>query len=158
MYAGHETRGPSKRFVMSAAKEIVIVEHSEEHSLKASKEAGSNGSGDASGTRAAGTDGPPAVRRRLPDERHSLTITSRWAGRKATSQLVYTRMVCQANCSSGWRRKARRFPGSWILSQQPCLWRCNTASHCGSYATSSATRGLSRAGGRAIQRLATPSR
>ena len=58
---------------MSAAKEIVIVEHGEEHSLSASKEAGSNGSGDPTGTSAVGADGPPAVRRRLPDERHSLT-------------------------------------------------------------------------------------
>jgi len=58
---------------MSAAKEIVIVEHSKEHSLNASKEAGGNGLGDTYGTRAAGTDGPLAVRRRLPDERHSLT-------------------------------------------------------------------------------------
>ncbi len=58
---------------MTAAKEIAIVERSEEHSLSASKEAGSNGSGAANGTHAAGTDGPPAVRRRLPDERHSLT-------------------------------------------------------------------------------------
>jgi ribonucleoside-diphosphate reductase alpha chain len=58
---------------MSAAKEIVIVEHSKELSLKASKEAGSNGSGDLTGTHTAGADGPPAVRRRLPDERHSLT-------------------------------------------------------------------------------------
>ena len=58
---------------MSAAKEIAIVEHSKEHSLKASEEAGSNGSGHATGTPAAGSDGPPAVRRRLPDERHSLT-------------------------------------------------------------------------------------
>ena len=58
---------------MSAAKEIVIVEHSKELSLSASKEAGSNGSGHLSGTSAAGTDGSPAVRRRLPDERHSLT-------------------------------------------------------------------------------------
>jgi len=58
---------------MSAAKEIAIVKHSEEQSLNASKEVGSNGSGDANGMRAAGADGPPAVRRRLPDERHSLT-------------------------------------------------------------------------------------
>lgn len=58
---------------MSAAKEIVIVEHSKELSLKASKESGSNGSGDLTGTHTAGADGPPAVRRRLPDERHSLT-------------------------------------------------------------------------------------
>ncbi|MFZ3266952.1 MAG: hypothetical protein WA172_23315 [Terriglobales bacterium] len=58
---------------MSAAKEIAIVKHSEEHSLNASKEGGSNGSEDPTGTRAAGADGPPAVRRRLPDERHSLT-------------------------------------------------------------------------------------
>ena len=58
---------------MSAAKEIVIVEHSKEHFPNASKEAGSNGSGDTNGTHTAGADGPPAVRRRLPDERHSLT-------------------------------------------------------------------------------------
>ena len=58
---------------MSAAKEMVIVEHSEEHSPKASTEAGSNGSADANATRAPHVDGPPAVRRRLPDERHSLT-------------------------------------------------------------------------------------
>ena len=73
MYAGRERRGRSKRFVMSTAKEIVIVEHSEQHPLNASKEAGSNGSGDPNGKRAAGADGPPAVRRRLPEERHSLT-------------------------------------------------------------------------------------
>jgi ribonucleoside-diphosphate reductase alpha chain len=58
---------------VSAAKEILIVEHSEEHSQKASKDAGSNGSGDANGARVAHADGPTAVRRRLPDERHSLT-------------------------------------------------------------------------------------
>jgi len=58
---------------VSAAKEIVIVEHRQEHSPKASKDAGSNGSGDANGACVAHTDGPPAVRRRLPDERHSLT-------------------------------------------------------------------------------------
>jgi hypothetical protein len=58
---------------MSAAKEIAIVERSEEHSPNASKEAGSGGAGDASGTRATGSDGPVAMRRRLPDERHSLT-------------------------------------------------------------------------------------
>ena len=58
---------------MSAAKEIAIVELSEEQTLNASKEAGSSPSGDASGTRANGTDDPVAMRRRLPDERHSLT-------------------------------------------------------------------------------------
>ena len=58
---------------MSSAKEIVVVEHSKELSLEASKEAGSNGSGDLTGRHTAGADGPPAVRRRLPDERHSLT-------------------------------------------------------------------------------------
>jgi ribonucleoside-diphosphate reductase alpha chain len=61
-----------RRCVMSAAKEIVIVAHNEEHSPKASPEAGSNGSGGANATHAAQTDSPPAVRRRLPDERHSL--------------------------------------------------------------------------------------
>jgi len=73
VYVGRELRGPLKRFVMSAAKEIVIVEHSEGHSLNPSKEAGSSGSGGATATPAVGAEGPPAVRRRLPDERHSLT-------------------------------------------------------------------------------------
>jgi hypothetical protein len=73
MYVGREPRGSSKRFVMSAAKDIVILAHSEEDSLNASKKAGSNGSGDTTGTRAVGTECSPAVRRRLPDERHSLT-------------------------------------------------------------------------------------
>lgn len=58
---------------MSAAKEIVIVEHSDEHSQNGSKDAGSNGSADANATRAAHADDPTAVRRRLPDERHSVT-------------------------------------------------------------------------------------
>src|SRR5437899_6213726 len=58
---------------MSAAKEIMIVEHSEQHPLNASEEAGSHRSGDANGTRAVGADDPSAVRRGLPDERHSLT-------------------------------------------------------------------------------------
>jgi len=58
---------------MSAAKEISIVKRSEEHALSASEVAGSNGSGHANDTRAPGADGPPAFRRRLLDERHSLT-------------------------------------------------------------------------------------
>ncbi len=58
---------------MSAAKEIAIVKRSEEHALSASEVARSNGSGHANDTRAPGANGPPAVRRRLLDERHSLT-------------------------------------------------------------------------------------
>ena len=58
---------------MSAAKEIVITEHSEEQSLKVSKEARSNGVRDTTGTSAVGVECPLAVRRRLPDERRSLT-------------------------------------------------------------------------------------
>ena len=58
---------------MSAAKEIAIVERSEEHSLNASEEAGSSGSADGNVTSTEATNGSPAVRRRLPDERHSLT-------------------------------------------------------------------------------------
>jgi hypothetical protein len=50
MCMGREPRGPSKRSVMSAAKEIVIVAHSEEHSLNATIKAGSIGSGDTTGT------------------------------------------------------------------------------------------------------------
>jgi ribonucleoside-diphosphate reductase alpha chain len=58
---------------MSAAKEIAIVKRSEEHSLNASEEAGSSGSADGNVTSAEATNVSPAVRRRLPDERHSLT-------------------------------------------------------------------------------------
>jgi ribonucleoside-diphosphate reductase alpha chain len=57
---------------VSAAKEIAIVKHSEEHSLNASEE-GSSGSAEGSVTSAEATNVSPAVRRRLPDERHSLT-------------------------------------------------------------------------------------
>jgi ribonucleoside-diphosphate reductase alpha chain len=58
---------------MSAATEIAIVKRSEEHSLNASEEGGSSGSVDGSVTSAEATNVSPAVRRRLPDERHSLT-------------------------------------------------------------------------------------
>jgi ribonucleoside-diphosphate reductase alpha chain len=57
---------------MSAAKEIAIVKRSGEHSLNASEE-GSSRSADGSVTSAEATNVSPAVRRRLPDERHSLT-------------------------------------------------------------------------------------
>jgi len=58
---------------MSAAKEIAIVKRSEEHSLNASEEGGSSGSANGSVTSAEAPNVSPAVRRRLPDERHSLT-------------------------------------------------------------------------------------
>ena len=58
---------------MSAAKEIAIVKRSEEHSLNTSEEAGSIGSADGNVTSTEATNVSPAVRRRLPDERHSLT-------------------------------------------------------------------------------------
>ena len=58
---------------MSAANEISIVRRSEEHSPNASEEGGSSGSGDTNGARAVDMNSPTAVRRRLPDERHSLT-------------------------------------------------------------------------------------
>ncbi len=58
---------------MSAAKEIAIVTRSEEHSLNASEEVGSSGSADGNVTSTEATNVSPAVRRRLPDERHSLT-------------------------------------------------------------------------------------
>ena len=61
------------RCVMSAANEISIIRRKEEHPPNANEEAGSRGSGDTNGERAVDTDGPMAVRRRLPDERHSLT-------------------------------------------------------------------------------------
>lgn len=58
---------------MSAAKEIPIVQHSEQQPLNAGQEAGSNESSGASNARDARANEPPAIRRRLPDERHSLT-------------------------------------------------------------------------------------
>ena len=58
---------------MSAAKEIAIVKRSEEHSLNTSEETGSSGSAGGNVTSTEPTNVPLAVRRRLPDERHSLT-------------------------------------------------------------------------------------
>ncbi len=57
---------------MSEAKEIATIGHSQGHSLKSSDEGGNNGSGAPIGSSAASAN-CPAVRRRLPDERHSLT-------------------------------------------------------------------------------------
>jgi len=55
------------------AKEIVSTEDSERDSLNAEREAVSDGLGQTTNTPAVSTDCPPAVRRRLPDERRSLT-------------------------------------------------------------------------------------
>src|SRR6201988_3092482 len=68
-----KAEGRKVRVVMSAAKEIAIVKRSEAHSLNASEEAGSSGSADGNVTSTEATNVSPAVRRRLPDERHSLT-------------------------------------------------------------------------------------
>jgi ribonucleoside-diphosphate reductase alpha chain len=58
---------------MSAANEIAIVQRSEEHFPKPREEAGKRMLPEANGAEVAGANGSPAVRRRLPDERHSLT-------------------------------------------------------------------------------------
>ena len=125
---------------MSAANEISIVRRSEEHSPNASQEAGSSRSGDTNGARAVDMNSPAAVRRRLPDERHSLAHNFPVGGQEGYITVGCTRMVCRANCSSGWRRKARRFPVSWILSRRQCLWRCSMAYRCGSGDKFSQTR------------------
>ena len=142
---------------MSAAKEIVIIEHSKELSLKASKEAGSNGSGDLTGTQAPGADGPPAVRRRLPDERRSLTHHFSIGGQEGYVTVglyedglageLFIRMAKEGSTVSGL-----------MDSLQPrYLWLCSTECRCRSFATSSATHGLSQAVGREIRRLVMPS-
>ena len=55
------------------AKEIVSIEGSERDSLNTETEAVSDGLGQAANVPAVSVDCPPAVRRRLPDERRSLT-------------------------------------------------------------------------------------
>ena len=56
-----------------SAKEIVSIEGSERDSLNTETEAVSDGLGQAANVPAVSADCPPAVRRRLPDERRSLT-------------------------------------------------------------------------------------
>ena len=56
-----------------SAKEIVSIEGSERDSLNTETEAVSDGLGQATNVPAVSADCPPAVRRRLPDERRSLT-------------------------------------------------------------------------------------
>jgi ribonucleoside-diphosphate reductase alpha chain len=73
MYAGYEPRGPLKRFVMSAAKEIVSLAESESRSRNTSEPAGIDGLTQTANTPAVGTEGVGAVRRRLPDERRGIT-------------------------------------------------------------------------------------
>src|SRR4030081_2516199 len=143
---------------MSAAKEISIVRRNEEHSLNASEEAGSNESGDANGTRAVGADGPSAVRRRLPDERHSLTHHFSVGGQEGYVTVGLYEDGLPGELFIRMAKEGSTVSGLWILSQPQCRWRCSMVSRCRSCATSSATHGLSPAGGRAIPRLATPSR
>jgi ribonucleoside-diphosphate reductase alpha chain len=71
--APKKVAGRKVRCTMSAAKEIAIVQRSEEHFPKPREEAGRSMLPDANGAEVAGTNGSPAVRRRLPDERHSVT-------------------------------------------------------------------------------------
>jgi ribonucleoside-diphosphate reductase alpha chain len=56
-----------------SAKEIVSIEDSERDSLKTDTETVSDGLGQATNAPPVSADSPPAVRRRLPDERRSLT-------------------------------------------------------------------------------------
>ncbi len=72
MPAAQGSRGRMARWVMSA-KEIVSVEDSERDSRNAGPEAVGDGLRQITTTPAVSADCPPAVRRRLPDERRSLT-------------------------------------------------------------------------------------
>jgi ribonucleoside-diphosphate reductase alpha chain len=56
-----------------SAKEIVSIEDSKRDSLKTDTEAVSDGLRQATNAPAVSADSPPAVRRRMPDERRSLT-------------------------------------------------------------------------------------
>jgi hypothetical protein len=58
----------------------------------------------------AATSSRSAIRRRLPNERHSLTHHFSIGDRKDMRLSAYTKMACQENSSSGWRRRARLFP------------------------------------------------
>jgi len=64
------------------AKEIVSIEGSERDSLNTETEAVSDGLGQAANVPAVSADCPPAVRRRLPDERRSLTHHSSVGGQE----------------------------------------------------------------------------
>ena len=65
-----------------SAKEIVSIEGSERDSLNTETETVSDGLGQAANVPAVSADCPPAVRRRLPDERRSLTHHSSVGGQE----------------------------------------------------------------------------
>ena len=60
-------------------------------------------------------------------------------------------MALQEKCSSVWRRKDQRFPGSWTRLPRPCYSPFNTVCHYEFSVTNSAIRDLNPAAG-----LATP--
>ena len=124
MYAGYEPRGPLKRLVMSAAKEIVRVEESALHSRNMSERAGVDGPTQTTNTPVVGAERRAAVRRRLPDERRRID-TSLLGGRArgAISRSVCTRTVCTRRevFIAMAKEEARQWiPDSWMLLQRRC--------------------------------------
>lgn len=104
----------------------------------------------------AGSEPVRAVRRRLPDERRQSPTTSPLQVRRDISQLGSTTTARLVRSSSRWRRRAQRFPVSWIPSQRRSRLLCSMACRSRCSVTSSATCALSPAAGREIRRSGTP--
>lgn len=116
----------------------------------------SPGSGDSSN----GSQQPEAiqaVRRRLPDERRSLTHHFSVGGQEGYVTVGLYEDELPGELFIRMAKRARPFPASWTRSQPRCLWLCSTECHCKSFATSSVTHGLNQAVGREIRKSDMPS-
>src|ERR1700745_1382453 len=102
---------------MSGPGEIKVVDAKQVVAKPSPDAANNNPSGSSEAAKNNGSC--PAIRRRLPDERHSLTHHFSIGGQEGYVTVGSTKTVLRERCSSEWRRKDRRFPGSWTRSPRP---------------------------------------
>ena len=109
---------------MSGTREIKVVD---------AKQVVANASPETTDRNANGSNEPaknngsyPAIRRRLPDERHSLTHHFSIGGQEGYVTVGLYEDGLRERCSSEWRKKDRRSPGSWTRSPPRCRSLCNT--------------------------------
>jgi hypothetical protein len=93
---------------MSGTSEIMAVNSKQVVAMPSPEIANSNANGSAEAAK--NNESYPAIRRRLPDERHSLTHHFSIGGQEGYVAVGLYETGLRERCSSGWRKKARRCP------------------------------------------------
>jgi hypothetical protein len=111
---------------MSGPGEIKVVDAKQVVAKPSPDAANSNPSGSSEAAKNNGSC--PAIRRRLPDEQHSLTHHFSIGGQEGYVTVGLYEDGAPGEMFIRMARKDRRFPGSWTRSPRPCHSRCNTVS------------------------------